>query len=159
MTAFATFAIVVGIAAFVGSRFKPDAWHRKLRKPSWNPPDGIFAPVWGFLYLAIAVAGWLVWWSNAVAWSITLTFWAAQVVLNTAWSWLFFRRHYIFGALVDSVILLLVILAFIATAHLFSPAASWLFVPYAIWVAFATFLNFRIWQLNEGGARAASAGS
>ncbi len=159
MTAFATFAIITGIGAFIGSRFKPDAWYRNLRKPAWNPPDWVFAPVWGLLYVAIAAAGYLVWWANADSWSVPLLFWGAQVVLNTAWSWLYFGRHNIFGALIDSVALLLMVVLFIATAHLYSPAASWLFVPYALWVAFATVLNATIWRMNEGITRPARASS
>jgi tryptophan-rich sensory protein len=150
MTAFISFAIIVGIGAFIGSRFKPDAWYRQLRKPAWTPPDWLFAPVWSVLYFFSVLAGWAVWWANADAWSVPLVFWAAQVVLNTAWSWLYFGRHDIFGALIDSALLFIVVLLFIATAHLYSPAASWLFVPYAIWVGFATFLNATIWHLNEG---------
>lgn len=159
MAAFSVFALIVCVGAFIGSRFKPDAWYLQLRKPSWNPPNWVFAPVWGFLYIAIAVAGWLVWWANADAWSVPLVFWALQVVLNTAWSWLYFGRHNIFGALIDSAILLLMVVLFIATAHLYSPLASWLFVPYALWVAFATYLNATIWKLNEGSQRPAAESS
>ncbi len=154
MTAFLSFAIIVGIGAFIGSRYKPDAWYAQLRKPAWNPPDWVFAPVWSVLYFFITFAGWLVWWANADAWSVPLVFWAAQVVLNTAWSWLYFGRHSIFGALIDSMLLLVAVLLFIATAQLYSPAASWLFVPYALWVGFAIVLNAVIWNLNEGDASA-----
>jgi tryptophan-rich sensory protein len=150
MTAFIIFAIIGGIGAFIGSRFKPDAWYRQLRKPAWTPPDWLFAPVWSVLFFFSVLAGWGVWWANADAWSVPLVFWAAQVVLNTAWSLLYFGRHDIFGALIDSALLFIVVLLFIATAHLYSPAASWLFVPYALWVGFATFLNATIWHLNEG---------
>lgn len=156
MTAFSIFAIIVAAGAFVGSRFKPDAWHRALRKPSWNPPDWVFAPVWSVLYIAIAVAGWLVWWANADAFSVPLVFWVLQLALNMAWSWLYFGRHSIFGALIDSLVLLLVIILFIATAHLYSPLASWLFVPYALWVGFATVLNATIWKMNERSERPAT---
>ena len=148
MSALLAFAAVVTVAALVASRFKPDAWYQGLNKPAWNPPNWLFAPVWLVLYVAIAFAGWLVWWANADSWSLPLTLWSAQMVLNGAWSWLFFGRHDMKAALIDIVLMLCVIVAFAVTAADYSPAAAWLFVPYAIWVTFAAFLNFTIWRLN-----------
>lgn len=149
MIAFLGFCGAVALAAFAGSRFRPDAWYRELRKPSWHPPDWVFGPVWMALYIFIAVAGWLVWWANADAWSLPLTFWAAQIVLNAAWSWLFFGRHALTGALYSSAMLLLAVVAFAVTALEYSPGAAWLFIPYAAWVAFATFLTYTIRSLNR----------
>ncbi len=150
MSALVAFGAAVALAALAGSRFKPDAWYRGLRKPAWNPPDWLFGPVWLALYVAIAFAGWLVWWANADAWSLPLTLWSVQLVLNGAWPWLFFGRHDAKAALIDIGLLLLVIIGFAVTAADYSPAAAWLFVPYAVWVAFATVLNYAIWKLNAG---------
>ena len=147
---FIAFVAAVAVAAFSGSRFKPDAWYRNLRKPTWNPPDAVFAPVWTVLYLAVATAAWLVWRGNGDAWSLALTLWVVQLVLNVAWSWLFFGRHQVAGALIDIVLLLVAIVAFIATSASASGIAAWLFVPYALWVAFAATLNARILALNSG---------
>ena len=155
MIAFLTFCGIVALAAYVGSRFRPDAWYRNLRKPRWHPPDWVFGPVWTALYIFIAVAGWLVWWANADAWSLPLTFWAAQIVLNAAWSWLFFGRHALTAALTCSVLLLLAVVAFAVTAPEYSPGAAWLFIPYAAWVAFATFLTHTIRKLNPDASEAA----
>lgn len=159
MSAFAIFAIIVGVGAFIGSRFQPDDWYRQLRKPAWHPPDWVFRRVWITLFLFIAVSGWLVWWANADAWSVPVAFWLAGVAFNTAWPWLYFGRHSIFGALIVCGLLLVTIVAFMATAPDYSPAASWLFVPYALWVIFATALNATIWKLNDGDARPARANS
>ena len=72
MPGFVTFLFIAGIGAFLGSRYKPDAWSRHLRQPVWTPPDWAFAPVRAFLSLINAFAGWLVWWANADTFSVPL---------------------------------------------------------------------------------------
>lgn len=146
---FVVFAALAAACALSGSRFKPDAWFRALKKPSWNPPDAVFAPVWALLYVAIAIAGWLVWRDSAGQWTVALAAWGVQLVLNAAWSWLYFGRHQIFAAMIDSAMLLLTIVVFIVSAAGINAAAAWLFVPYACWVAFATALNAALWMLNK----------
>lgn len=146
---FLLFLAAVAAAAFTGSRFQPDTWYELLRKPSWNPPNWLFAPVWTTLYVAIATAGWLVWKKVRSLSHPILLVWAAQLVLNAAWSWLFFGLHRPDLSLVDILLMLTLIAAFILTARKVSPAAAWLFVPYAAWVSFATALNVAIWQLNR----------
>ena len=152
MRSWIVFAAIVFVAALSGARYRPDDWYRRLRKPDWNPPDKVFAPVWTVLYVGIATAGWLVFDGNGGAWSAALALWCVQIVLNGAWSWLFFRRHSIGAALVDVLLLLAVIVAFIAAAAPISALAAWLFVPYLLWVAFATALNARIYVLSRGAA-------
>lgn len=126
--------------------------YRRLRKPRWNPPDAVFGPVWSILYIAIAYAGYLAWHENGSAWSPALAFWIAQLAFNALWSWLFFGRHQRGAALIDSVAMLVAILGFIATVAPISSLAAWLFLPYAIWVGFATVLNGVIWWANRGPA-------
>ena len=142
------FVALVALAASTGAMFEPGAWYEQLSKPSWNPPNAIFGPVWTVLYIGIAVAGWLVWRASGRM-VIALQFWIAQLVLNWMWSFLFFGLHRPDLALVDIVLLLATIFAFIVTARRQSRVASWLFVPYAAWVSFATALNFTIWRLNS----------
>jgi benzodiazapine receptor len=141
------FVLLVGAAALTGAQFEPGAWYAQLVKPVWTPPNWLFAPVWSVLYLAIAVAGWLVW-RAARGFPAALQIWGMQLALNMLWSWLFFGLHHPRLALLDIVLLLLSILAFIAAARRYSVIASWLFAPYAAWVAFATALNAAIAQLN-----------
>lgn len=83
---FAVFAILVAGAAYFGAQFRPDSWYRGLRKPAWTPPDWVFGPVWTMLYIAIALAGWLVWEAGGQTWTPPMTFWIAQLLLNAAWS-------------------------------------------------------------------------
>ena len=147
----AAWLAVTFLAAFVGSRFEPGAWYGTIEKPSWNPPSSVFAPVWTTLYVLMAVAAWLVWRSRGFAGARTaLTLYLVQLVLNAAWSWLFFGQHAIGLALAEILVLLS---AIVATAVLFwrrHPLAGALFVPYIAWVSFATFLNFTLWRLNPG---------
>lgn len=157
MIALAVCIALVAAAALAGSRFRPDAWYAALRKPAFNPPKGVFAPVWTTLYVAIAVAGWRVWTDNGGAISTALVLWCVQLALNAAWSWLFFGRHRVGAALVDVAALLAVIGGFIFAAAPISALAAWLFVPYALWVAFATLLNASILALNRGHAVAGGA--
>lgn len=142
------FVLLVCAAGLFGAQFEPDAWYRQLARPSWNPPNEVFGPVWTVLYVAIAVAGWLVW-RAAGRMVMPLQFWLAQLVINGMWSFLFFGLHRPDLALVDIALLLVLIFAFIVTARHRSRVASWLFVPYAAWVGFATALNFTIWRLNS----------
>jgi benzodiazapine receptor len=144
----AVFVLLVAAAGLFGAQFEPDSWYRELAKPSWNPPNEVFGPVWTVLYVGIAVAGWLVWRATGRM-VMSLQFWFAQLVINGLWSFLFFGLHRPDLALVDIVLLLALIFAFIVTARHRSRVASWLFVPYAAWVGFATALNFTIWRLNS----------
>ena len=100
------------------------------------------------LYVAIAVAGWSVWRSKAVSVTKPILIWLLHLILNGLWSWLFFGLRRPDLALVDIIALLITNCWFIASANKISQVAAWLFVPYALWVGFATALNFAIWQLN-----------
>lgn len=139
---------MVAAAALVGSQFGPGPWYIALQKPSWTPPDWLFGPVWTVLYIAIAVAGWSVWRSKAVSVTKPILLWLLQVILNGLWTWLFFGLRRPELALIDIIALLITICCFIGTARGPSRVAAWLFIPYALWVGFATALNFAIWRLN-----------
>jgi translocator protein len=140
--------IMVAASAFAGMQFGSGPWYSALQKPSWTPPNWLFAPVWTALYAAIALAGWSVWRSKAVSVTKPILLWLLQLILNGLWSWLFFGLRRPDLALIDIVLLLVSICWFIASANKISRLAAWLFVPYALWVGFASALNFSIWQLN-----------
>ncbi|HXZ08269.1 MAG TPA: TspO/MBR family protein [Paraburkholderia sp.] len=147
MAALTIFFVLTFAAAWFGSRFRPDGWYAGLRKPSFNPPNWIFAPVWGVLYLLMAIAAWRVWMSAGFAPAIVL--WLVQLALNAGWSWLFFGRHRIEIALLDIVTLLVFIVATTAAFFDIDAWAGILLLPYLAWVAFATLLNFSLWKLNR----------
>jgi translocator protein len=143
------FASLVAITASVSAQYEPGAWYDQLTKPAWNPPNWLFAPVWTALYLAIAVAGWLTWRATPRV-EPALRVWMLQLIANGLWSWLFFGLHEPGIAFVDIVVLLGLIVGFIVLARRHSVAASWLFAPYAVWVAFAATLNAAVWGANCG---------
>jgi translocator protein len=139
------------LAAATGAVFPPGDWYERLAKPAWRPPNWLFAPVWTVIYLTIAVSGWLVWRkSGFVGAALPLAIYLLQLVLNAAWTPIFFGLHRPDLAFLEIVMLWLSILATIATFHSFNAAAAWLLVPYLAWVAFAAALNFTIWRLNRG---------
>lgn len=145
------FAALVVLAAATGALFRPGPWYETLRKPSWTPPKRVFPVMWMSLYALIALAGWLVW--RDAGWSLPMALWGLQLVLNAAWSWLFFGLHRMHAALANIALLIATLIAFIVTAPAISPAAAWLFVPYLGWVTLAATLNLRVLQLNPVEAR------
>ena len=79
------------LAAATGAMFRPGDWYEQLRKPAWRPPNWVFAPAWTFLYLTIAVSGWLVWRKVGLAGAVLpLAIYLVQLLLNAAWSPIFF---------------------------------------------------------------------
>jgi tryptophan-rich sensory protein len=134
---------------FVASRWRPGEWHAALAKPAWNPPNGVFAPVWIALYALMGIAAWLVWRSpEGRGRRMALGLFLVQLALNGAWSWIFFGRHAIGAALAEIALLWLAILATGLAFGRVSKAAAWLLAPYLAWVTFATALTFAIWRLN-----------
>ena len=126
-----------------------DNWYQTLNKASFNPPDWIFSPIWVVLYFLMAIAGWRVWLKNkSRAGRYALVLFAIQLVLNLAWSVLFFGYQQIGFALVEmSVLLATVILTGLHFSRI-DRLAGLLFLPYAIWLIFALVLNTYIFVLN-----------
>jgi tryptophan-rich sensory protein len=150
LISFAVFFLAVFIVAASGALFRPGSWYLGLRKPAWNPPAWIFAPVWTVLYGMIAVAGWRIWLVHTEkAVGLALAVYALQLLLNGLWSWLFFGLHKPAWALAEIVALLVSIITTIVTFERVDSIAAWLLVPYLVWVGFATVLNFELWRLNR----------
>lgn len=126
-----------------------ETWYQTLDKPFYNPPDWVFAPVWTLLYIFMAVAGWRVWRTpRSPARFNALLLYAVQLVLNLVWSLLFFGFQQIGMAMVEITTLLLTLFACILVFSRLDRLAGALFVPYALWVAYAAVLNFSLWILN-----------
>lgn len=124
-------------------------WYKTIEKPSWNPPDYVFGPVWTTLYVMMAVAAWLIWKTGGVRGAaVPLGLFALQLLLNLAWSFIFFAAHQPGWAFAEIVVLWLAILATIVAFFRHSKFAGWLLVPYLMWVSFASVLNFVIWRMN-----------
>jgi translocator protein len=138
-------------AAWIGSRFMPGAWYESLAKPSWNPPNAIFGPVWSVLYVLMGVAAWLVWRKAGFSGASTaLVLFIVQLALNALWSYLFFGLHRPDIAFFDIVALWVVILVVTVLFWRVDRIAGGLMVPYVVWVTFASYLNFVLWRLNRG---------
>lgn len=144
LLAFLVLAIAAGA---IGSLFPPDAWFAALRKPAFNPPAWLFAPVWTLLYGLMAVAAWRVCRVDGVRGAIAL--WLLQLACNAAWSPLFFGAHRIGLALADIGVLLVLIAATFVAFWRRERVAAALLLPYLAWVGFAAALNFAFWQLNR----------
>lgn len=126
-------------------------WYRTLRRPSWNPPDRVFGPVWTSLYLTMGVAlrdiarvrG------RTGARRIAVGLFGLQLALNAGWSWLFFIQHDLAMAAIEVLCLWLSILATAVAFGRLRRRAGLLLVPYLAWVTFASVLTIAIWQLNR----------
>lgn len=137
-------------AAAFGGLFMPGDWYAGLKKPSWNPPGWVFGPVWTTLYVMMAVAAWLVWKHGGFAVQRRpLMLFLVQLVLNAAWTPLFFGMHQPGLAFAEIVLLWLAIVATFAAFRSVTRTAAWLLAPYLAWVGFAAALNFTLWRLNS----------
>jgi tryptophan-rich sensory protein len=150
LTLAAFIILVLGGGTLIGLTTMLDGWYAALRKPPFNPPNWIFAPVWSALYVLIAVAGWRTWMRDRLRrhHSPAMAAWVLQLLLNFVWSPLFFVAHSPAAALIAIVALLIAIIIFIMQSWRRDRIAAWLFVPYGVWVAFATLLNGAIFALN-----------
>ena len=137
-------------AAVIGGFFMPGAWYATLKKPSWNPPNWIFGPVWTGLYTTMAIAAWLVWKRGGFAGQrVALSLFLAQLLFNALWSPLFFGLRHPALAFADIVLLWLALLGTVAAFWSARPIAGALLLPYLAWVTFASALNFALWRLNH----------
>lgn len=136
-------------AASLGAFFMPGEWYASLNKPSWNPPAWIFGPVWTALYAMMAVSAWLVWKRGGFSGQRRpLTLFLGQLVLNAAWTPLFFGLHWTGVAFAEIILLWLAIAATAAAFYAVRSPAAWLLLPYLAWVTFAAALNGVLWRLN-----------
>lgn len=138
--------IVVAVGGLVGISASPDGWYESLAKPPFNPPNWVFGPAWTILYVLIAIAGWRTF--EADRRSRGMILWCIQMVLNWIWSPVWFGLHQLWPAFVVIIAIFATILAFIADRWARDRVAALLFVPYALWVAFASLLNLSVALLN-----------
>jgi translocator protein len=145
-----TIPLVIGATAgfFTSSAIK--GWYTTIVKPSFNPPNYLFGPVWTVLYILMGIACYIIWNSNTKAAfkKSALLVYAIQLALNFSWSIFFFYLENPVAAFVVIILMLIMIATTIFWFKKISVTAAWLLVPYICWVSFATALNFAIWQLN-----------
>ena len=145
--------VVCQLAGFVGSLFTTPAiptWYSTLQKPTFNPPNWLFAPVWTVLFLLMGIALFLVWRKGLQTQGvgIALIAFTIQLALNILWSILFFGLRSPLAGFVEIAVLWIAILVTILTFWRVSHLAAGLLIPYIVWVSFAAVLNAYLWRLN-----------
>ena len=133
-------------AGFIGSLAtfpSIPTWYAGLAKPSFNPPNWIFGPVWTTLYILMGIAMYLVWQKKK---SLKLFF--IHLAVNAGWSVIFFGIHSLLGGMIVILILWGLIITLIRKFYRIDRRAAYLLVPYLAWVSFASFLNFTLLILN-----------
>ncbi|SES01771.1 TspO and MBR related proteins [Lentzea xinjiangensis] len=142
------FVAAVVVTALVGSLFSVSAGdeYLGLRRPGWAPPAWLFGPVWTALYGLIALSGWLAWRNGAQRGELAL--FGAQLVLNAAWTPLFFGLGWYEAAFAEIIVLWLTVVTLIVVFSWRSKTAAVLLAPYLAWVSFAGALNISIAVLN-----------
>lgn len=145
--------VIAEMAGLIGSYFTMPAiggWYATLQKPSFSPPNWVFAPVWTTLFFLMGVAFYLIWRQRANGKNIktaVLVFFQ-QLALNVLWSALFFGLAKPGLAFGEIIVLWFAILMTIFYFAKISKKSGWLLAPYLVWVSFATVLNFFIWRMN-----------
>ncbi|MDT0538301.1 TspO/MBR family protein [Croceitalea sp. P059] len=142
--------LLIGFLSSFATQSSVNDWYITLNKPSFNPPNWLFAPVWTILYVMMGVAAGIVWGKgfHHVWVKTALYHFGFQLLLNASWSIIFFGLKNPLAALFVILILLVLIVLTIRWFNVVSKKAAILMVPYLFWVIFATALNFKIWELN-----------
>ncbi|MET0760364.1 MAG: TspO/MBR family protein [Flavobacterium sp.] len=144
--------LAVGYFSSLVTKSSIETWFPTLIKPSFNPPNWVFAPVWTMLYIMMGIAAGLVWNRIDIEKEVVrkaLIFFAIQLALNALWSYLFFGLKNPLLALIEIVLLWLMIYETYIKFAKIDKIAGYLFIPYLAWVSFATVLNASIWWLNK----------
>lgn len=142
---------VTFIAAAIGSAASANAqaFYAQLAQPAWAPPGYVFGPVWTVLYTLMGLAAWLVWRVGGFkSAQKALILYLVQLVFNALWSWLFFVWNLGLLSFIEILLLLALILITAICFWRIKPLAGVLLIPYLLWVIFAAFLNYSLWQLN-----------
>ena len=143
--------IIVSLLLGLITSAQINGWYKTLNKPSWTPPNWLFGPMWAFLYITTAIASAIVyrkWDSNPPRVKNALTFYGIQYVFNILWTPLFFLFHWLEVALVDILILLVLIPITGIKFYRISEIAGLIFIPYFVWVFYATTLTIGFVVLN-----------
>ena len=147
---FISFLLVTFGASAIGSlatiNYK-EPWYSLLNKPTLNPPDWVFGPVWTTLYLMMTLAIWLFWHSKSRD-KNTVYVYLIHLVFNTTWSVVFFVFHHMVLALFVLILLIGLIINLILRFKRVNLVSSYLMIPYLLWCSFALFLNVNLIMIN-----------
>lgn len=141
---------LVGMAGSIFTIPQISIWYVTLAKPSFSPPNWVFGPVWVTLYALMGIAAYQV---SRLGWhlpkvKVSIVLFAAQLLLNFLWSFIFFGSHNIPGGFIDIAALWTLIVLLVVWFERLDKTASYLMIPYLVWVSFAMVLNYYLWLLN-----------
>ena len=142
---------LIAIGGIIGSLTKPEisTWYRALNRSTLTPPNYVFPFAWTILYGMIGASGWLIWRAPSFSkLSIIKTLYVTQLILNWSWTPLFFHYHLTGLSLVVLGLMDILVGTIIWLAYKKMRAVSLLMIPYLLWILFASYLNFYIWQYN-----------
>lgn len=141
--------LAVGSIAGIFTAQAIPEWYASLNRPSFNPPSGIFGPVWTTLYVLMGISLFLIWKQDPSAKrNSAMVIFFIQLLLNFCWTFLFFYFKEIGLALIEIIILWITILLMIISFYKVKPVAAYINIPYILWVSFATVLNAAYYLLN-----------
>ena len=147
---FILFFIITYSASLIGGlatiNFK-EPWYSLIIRPSFSPPDWVFAPVWTTLYFMMTLAVWLFWHSTNRDMK-TVYIYFIHIIVNTTWSITFFVFHQIAISILVLIILITLIIILIRNFKRVNLISSYLMIPYLLWCCFALVLNVSIFVLN-----------
>lgn len=142
--------LATGAIAGIVTSQNINTWYVFLTKPSFNPPNFLFAPVWTSLYILMGISGYIILQSPpSAAKKHAIMVFIIQWVVNFAWSFLFFNFHLLGISFIEILFMWASILYMIITFKKINKTAAYLQIPYLCWVSFATVLNGSIFWLNQ----------
>ncbi len=119
------------------------SWYETLNLSGFNPPSWVFGPIWSIIYLLMAISIWLVIKkAQGALYALAIFMFALQLILNVAWSYIFFGALNPTLAFIEILILDAAVLITVSVYGKISKAAKWIMLPYVIWLGFATYLNW-----------------
>ena len=148
----ASLTLPLGLGAIAGL-FTAEAvpeWYETLNRPSFNPPNWLFGPVWSTLYLLMGISLFLIWKQSASkVRNMAIFIFLLQQALNFGWSFIFFYFNMIGFALIEIILLWISIVIMLVLFYKIKPAAAYINIPYLLWVSFAALLNASYYFLNR----------
>lgn len=141
--------LTLGIASGFSTIQSIKDWYQFLIKPSFNPPNWIFGPVWTILYVMMGISLAMIWHASHIQKNRAILLFTIQFIFNLAWSFLFFNCHLLGIAFVEILLMGYFIVSTIISFYKINKVAAYLLIPYLCWVCFATVLNGTIWFLNK----------
>jgi tryptophan-rich sensory protein len=139
----------IGAVSGIATASGVNDWFLTIKKPVFNPPNYLFAPVWTMLYILMGISFYIILQTpNSKSKKYAIAIFVIQLFLNFCWSFLFFKYQLIGVAFIEIILIWLSIICMIYAFYKINRSAAYLQLPYLLWVSFASILNGAIWWLN-----------